>query len=70
VGSSSLTGEVVARRCVPACAEGGTNLGNLASGNSYCCKDKDLCNGAVKPSSQLSVAAALFIGVAIAARLL
>jgi len=70
VASSSLTGEVVTRRCVPTCNEGSQSVGNLASGHIYCCNDKDLCNGAVKPSSQLPVAAALFVGVAIAARLL
>ena len=56
----------VSRSCETSCVENTTKPGH----STYCCNDKDLCNGAVKPSSQLPVAAALFVGVAVAARLL
>lgn len=61
--------ETTTRTCVPACTEGGGGVSGLSS-HTYCCKDKDLCNGAVQTASQLTmIAVALVCGIAAAARL-
>lgn len=69
VASSTLTGEVVSRSCMLDCDEGSVGSSGLGSVNNYCCKDKDLCNAAVKPTNHLPIVA-LLVGIAMVARLL